>query len=183
VPVTVLSRLRERYDVLAREAAKFGTVGAGAYVVDIGLYNLLHVVLGVGPLTSKVISAVVAATCAFVGNRQWSFRHRERTRAVHREYVLFVALNAVGLVIALVSLGFGYYVLQMQSALASNLWGNVIGTGLGTLFRFWSYRRFLWIAPGQVAEAAVDGDVAAAVAVDLALHAENDVPRPERTAG
>lgn len=177
--VTVLASLRERYDVVAREAAKFGAVGTACYVVDIGLYNLLHVVLGVGPLTSKVASSVVAATCAFAGNRQWSFRHRERTRAMHHEYLLFFGLNAIGLGLALVSLGFGYYVLDMRSALASNFWGNVVGTGMGTLFRFWSYRRFVWIAPAQVEEAAADGDVMAAVVVDLA-HAELDTP-PERS--
>ncbi|HWH30766.1 MAG TPA: GtrA family protein [Mycobacteriales bacterium] len=166
--MTLLDELRARYDVVAREAAKFGTVGAFAYAVDVGVYNALHVGLGVGPLTSKLVSSVVAATCAFVGNRQWSFRHRARTRAVHHEYALFILLNAVGLVLALLCLGFGYYVLDMRSALASNLWGNVIGTGFGTMFRFWSYRRFIWTRRDAVATAAEDGDVAAGVALDLA---------------
>jgi len=164
----VVASLRERYDVVAREAAKFGTVGAVAYAVDLGIYNVLHLLAGVGPLTSKVGSSVLAATVAFVGNRQWSFRHRERTRKVHHEYLLFFALNAVGLALALLALGFGYYVLDMRSALATNLWGNVLGTGLGTMFRFWAYRRFIWLAPDQVEGAAEDGDVVAAVVVDLA---------------
>jgi putative flippase GtrA len=178
--VRLLDRLRERYDLVAREAAKFGTVGAVCYVIDVGLYNLLHVVGGVGPLSSKLFSTVVAATCAFVGNRQWSFRHRERTRAVHREYLLFFALNGVGVALALMSLGFGYYILDMRSPLASNIWGNVIGTGLGTLFRFWAYRRFIWLAPGQVAGAAEDGDIAAAIVVDLAVEGG---PPSEKAAG
>ncbi|MFP5218307.1 MAG: GtrA family protein [Actinomycetes bacterium] len=166
--MTVLARLRARFDVVAREAAKFGTVGAVCYVVDIGVYNALHVGLGVGPLTSKVVSSVIAASCAFVGNRQWSFRHRGRTRHLGNEYLLFLVLNAVGLALALLCLGFGYYVLDMRSTLASNIWGNVIGTGLGTAFRFWSYRRYLWVHPAAVVTAAEDGDVAAAAAVDLA---------------
>lgn len=177
----LVASLRERYDVVAREAAKFGTVGAVAYAVDLSIYNVLHVLLDVGPLTSKVASSVLAATVAFVGNRQWSFRHRARTRAVHHEYALFFGLNAVGLVLALLALGFGFYVLDMRSALATNLWGNVVGTGLGTAFRFWAYRRFIWLAPGQVEGAADDGDVVAAVVVDLAEQA-GELP-PERAAG
>ena len=173
--MSVVSRLRARYDVVAREAAKFGTVGAVAYAIDIGTYNVLHVVLGVGPLTSKALSAVVAATVAFVGNRQWSFRHRERTRAVHHEYALFFGLNAVGLLLALAALGFGYYVLDMRSPLATNIWANVIGTGLGTVFRFWSYRRFIWLSHDAVEAAADDGDVVAKVVLDIE---ERATPHP-----
>jgi putative flippase GtrA len=169
--MSVTARLRERYDTVVREAAKFGTVGALAYLIDTGGYNLLHVVFGVGPLTSKLLSSVVAATFAFVGNRQWSFRHRERTRAVHHEYVIFFGLSAVGVAIALVSLGFGYYVLDMRSALATNIWGNVIGTGLGTCFRFWSYRRFIWLAPGATDDGTDD------------VVASGAAPAPHRPAG
>ena len=180
VRVTVLASLRTRFDLVAREAAKFGTVGAVCYLIDIGLYNLLHVVFGVGPLSSKVASSVVAATAAFVGNRQWSFRHRGRTRHVGNEYLLFLVLNAVGLALALLCLGFGYYVLDMRSALASNIWGNVVGTGLGTLFRFWSYRRYLWVHPEAVVTAADDGDLAAAAALDLAELEATEEPARER---
>lgn len=176
--VTGLASLRERFDVVVRELAKFGVVGVIAYVIDVGVYNLLHVGAHVGPLSSKVVSTVVAATVAFVGNRNWSFRHRERTRSVHHEYLLFFALNVVGLAIALASLGFGYYVLDMRSTLASNIWGNLIGTGLGTLFRFWSYRRFVWVRAAEVEGAADDGDVAAAVVLDL-----TDRSTPQRKAG
>jgi putative flippase GtrA len=174
-----VAALRQRYDVVAREAAKFGVVGGVCYLIDVGIYNLAHVVLGVGPLSSKVASSVVAATVAFAGNRHWSFRHRERTRAVHHEYLVFFGLNAVGLALALICLGFGYYVLGMRSPLASNFWGNVVGTGLGTTFRFWSYRRFVWMQPQQVAAAADDGDLAAAVVLDLA----RQDPAGQRKAG
>jgi hypothetical protein len=38
-----------------------------------------------------------------------------------------------------------HYLLGLDSALADNISANVIGLGLGTLFRFWSYRR--WVFP------------------------------------
>lgn len=180
--VSLVATLRQRYDVVAREAAKFGIVGAVCYVIDVGVYNILHAGLGVGPLSSKVASSIVAATAAWVGNRHWSFRHRERTRAAHHEYLVFFGLNAVGLVLALLSLGFGYYVLDMRSTLASNIWGNVIGTGLGTLFRFWSYRKYVWMHADDVRAAAEDGDLAAAVVIDLTPGADRPEPQ-QRAAG
>lgn len=136
-----------RSQTLVHELAKFGIVGAVCYLIDFGLYNVCHVwVFELGPLTSKVISTIVAASCAYMGNRHWSFRHRARS-GVRREYSLFIVLNAVGLGIALACLGFGFYVLGQKSVLASNIWGNVVGTGLGTVFRFWAYKKWVFLHP------------------------------------
>ncbi|MDP9435706.1 MAG: GtrA family protein [Actinomycetota bacterium] len=163
--MTVLGRLRRKYDVVAREAAKFGAVGAVNTVLDFAVLNLLVFGVGLAPLRSKVLSTVVAATSSYLMNRHWTFRHRDR-QDVRREYVLFFLLNAVGLAIALVVLGVVRYGLDQDSALALNA-ANVVGLGLGTVFRFWSYRRFVWTRPNDVAGAAEDGDVLAAVALDL----------------
>jgi putative flippase GtrA len=38
-----------------------------------------------------------------------------------------------------------HYLLDFTSTLADNIAANVIGLGLGTAFRFWSYRR--WVFP------------------------------------
>lgn len=161
-----LAQLRARYDVLARELAKFGTVGALAFAVDLSLLNLLSVGLGYPELRSKVAASAVATCVAFGLNRHWTFRHREQ-RGLGRESALFFGLNAVGLALSLLVIGSITYGLSLRGPLALNV-ANVLGTGLGTLFRFWSYRRFVWLHPEQVAAAAEDGDVAAAVAADLA---------------
>ena len=87
---------------------------------------------------------VVATTVSYFGNRFWTFRERGRTTFA-REYLLFFALNGVAMGIALVCLWFTHYALGLTSPLADNLSANVIGLGLGTLFRFWSYRR--WVFP------------------------------------
>jgi putative flippase GtrA len=135
---------------LARELMKFGVVGAVAFVVDVGLFNLvLH--LTEKPLTSKTVSTVVATTVAYAGNRAWTFRRRAHT-GVRREYVLFFLLNGVGLAIALTCLAISHYLLDLTSRLADNIAANVIGLGLGTLFRFWSYRRYVF--PELLPEAA-----------------------------
>jgi putative flippase GtrA len=135
-----------RWKVLANEIGKFGAVGGVCYVIDVLVSNLCHTTFGLGPLSAKTISTVVAGTCAYVGNRHWSFTHRART-GVRREYLLFIALNAVGLLIALACLGFSRYVLGLTGTLAFNISGNVVGTGLGTIFRFWAYKRYVFLHP------------------------------------
>lgn len=138
-------RLRD----LFREAWRFGAVGGVNFMVDLGLYNLCDAVLGLGPLTSKTISVSVAATFAFIGNRYWTWRHRPRTNLA-REYFLYFVMNAVGLLVSLLFLGFDFYVLGgrwevFRTALAKNMSGTVIGNVVGTLFRFYSYRRWVFL--------------------------------------
>jgi putative flippase GtrA len=140
---------RDRFGHLVHELAKFGVVGAVAYLVDVITFNALRSgVLSDKPLTAKLISTVVATTVAYVGNRQWTFRHRER-QGMRKEYALFFAFNAVGLAIALGCLGFSHYVLDLTSPLADNISANVIGMAWGTVFRFWAYRRFVFLETEQ----------------------------------
>ncbi len=155
----LLGRLEARLRGVVAELAKFGTVGALSLVIDVAIFNAVLLVLD-KPLTAKVISTVFSATNAFVLNRAWSFKHRERTN-VRREYSLFFVLNVVGLSISLLCLAVSHYVLGFESRLADNIAANGIGLVLGTTFRFWSYRRFVWAAPAAVEDAAVEGDAAA----------------------
>jgi putative flippase GtrA len=137
---------RSPMQMLIHEMGKFGLVGGVCYAVDFLVSNLCHTLLGMGPLSAKTISTVVAATLSYIGNRQWSFNHRART-GLRREYTLFVILNTVGLVIALGCLGFARYVLDLRGVVAFNLFGNVLGTGLGTVFRFWAYKKWVFLHP------------------------------------
>ena len=59
--------------------------------------------------------------------------------------MLFVALNLVGLAIAEVVIGFVSYGLDMKARLAYNA-ASVVGTGLGTIFRYYSYRKWVFLA-------------------------------------
>ncbi len=137
--------LYDRVGGLVHEIAKFGIVGLSALVVDIGLFNLLLYVgpLQGKPLTAKIISVAAATTCAYFGNRFWTFRHRART-SFTREYLLFFGLNGIAMLIAVGCLWISHYALGFDSALADNISANVIGLALGTLFRFWSYRKFVF---------------------------------------
>jgi putative flippase GtrA len=148
-----VSRLRgtlnRRVGQLWHEVAKFGIVGIAAFVVDVGVFNLIRfhsttARLYDKPITAKIISTVIATIVAYLGNRFWTFRDRDRV-GYAREYAMFFLLNGIGLAISLACLGFSHYVLKFQSPLADNISANVIGLGLGTMFRWWAYRR--WVFP------------------------------------
>jgi len=143
--VRFLLSLYYQLDHLVRELMKFGVVGGVAYVIDVGTFNaLLLGPLSHKPLTAKTIAVVLAVTFAYFGNRHWTFRHRDRS-GLMREYALFFSLNGVGLAIALTCLATSHYALGFTSRLADNIAANVVGLALGTAFRFWSYRR--WVFP------------------------------------
>jgi putative flippase GtrA len=129
---------------LIYELAKFGIVGGLAVLIaDIGT-NVLHFQAGVGPLISNVIATVVATAVSYVGNRYWTFRHRQRTD-VSREGILFFVLNGIGLAIQLACLGFSTYVLGLHDRLSYNI-SLIIGIGLATLFRYGAYKKWVWRA-------------------------------------
>jgi putative flippase GtrA len=139
-------RLGHRILGLRQELAKFGTVGIISLVVDTAVFNLLReTVLPDKPLTAKIISAVVSATNAFLLNRHWSFSARTKRR-VHHEYALFIGINAVGLGFSLACLAVSHYVLGFDGRLADNIAANGVGLAFGTVFRFWAYRKFIWLA-------------------------------------
>jgi putative flippase GtrA len=141
---TLIGRVRGALALVVRELLKFGVVGGVAYVVDVGLFNLLlHAgddpVLDGKPVTAAVLSTGVAIVVAWLGNRYWTFRHRRRS-AVPREVALFFAINLVGLGIAAGCLAVSRYVLGFDSLLADNVAKNGVGLVLGMVFRFLSYR-------------------------------------------
>ena len=136
--------LYDRFRVLIHEVAKFGVVGAFNAVLDIALFNWLHFKVGIGPLTSAAMSVSVAATSSYFMNRHWSFAHRART-GIKREYVLFFLLSAVGLAIVEVCIAITRYGFGLKSVLALNIAKNVVGLALGTVWRFWSFKRWVFL--------------------------------------
>ncbi len=152
---------------VGEQMAKFGAVGVMALIVDVGTFNALRYVdlhgiavhgasstssassgwMSDRPLTAKVISAALATLFAYAANRWWTFRDRGGSGRL-REVGLFFLLNAIASLIAVACLGVSHYLLRLDNAMADNLSANVIGLALGTMFRWWSYRR--WVFPAAV---------------------------------
>ena len=132
---------------LRQELGKFFSVGALAYLVAVGGFNsLVHLKnapLASKPLTASIISGVISILVAYLGNRHWTWKDRQRTGA-KREVFLFFIINGIALLFGVICLAISRYIIGLDSALADNISANVIGVSIGTIFRFWSYRTIVF---------------------------------------
>jgi putative flippase GtrA len=141
--VSLVRAQYERFRQLIYEFAKFGVIGVAGLVITNAVYDLLFLHLGVGPVTSTTIATIVAMVATYLGNRYWSFRTRERTGAA-REIIIFAVLNGIGVLIQDATVAVNYYLLQLGHNKLAGFAALNFGIALATLFRFWSYRRFVW---------------------------------------
>jgi putative flippase GtrA len=157
--LNLITGLYQRWRHLVHELAKFGIVGAFNTALDFGIFNLLNLALGWPALAANSTSVALAATSSFFMNRHWTFRHRART-GLRREYAVFFVLNGVGLLIA------NACILVVEQGLDKTgpLWLNVAkvaGLILGMIFRFTTYRRFVFLSPERAAARSLaEGSVA-----------------------
>jgi putative flippase GtrA len=139
---------------LAAEGAKFLTVGGVATVVALVLFNVLvHGLFGnpPGPMNNRPLTAFVLANLlgmllSYRASRLWTFRHREVVGAVGG-LLPYSLINTVTMAVPLLCLTVSRYLLRLDSVLADNLAANVVGLGLGTVARFWAFRRFVFQHP------------------------------------
>lgn len=143
-PVRLLRQVVDRWNLLIRELTKFGIIGLVNTAIDFAVLNAILLAAD-APLKAKVASTTVSATTSYFMNRHWTFRHRSRS-GLRREYSLFFIFNGVGLAIALTILGITKYGLGLESLVAINI-ANLLGLVIGTVFRFWSYRRWVFLHP------------------------------------
>ena len=137
--------LYSRVRTMLPEMLKFLVVGGLGTVIDLGGAALLHSKYHVEPLAAKAVSVTLATVFTYLGSRFWTFKEREN-QSVRREAVLFFVLNVVGLLIAEAVIGLVTYVMGLRGSLEYNA-ASFIGTGLGTIFRFYAYRRWVFLDP------------------------------------
>ena len=64
-----------------------------------------------------------------------------------REVIIFAVLNGVGLLIQDATVAVNYYLLQLGHNKLAGFIALNSGIALATVFRFWSYQRFVWVVP------------------------------------
>jgi putative flippase GtrA len=154
-PPTIWHVLFGRFRREFAELGKFGVVGAVSFVVDTVVYNLVW--SHQNSYVAAVISTCASATVAFIGNRSWAWRDRPRS-SLHREYALYAVFNVIGLLISLCCLWIsrdflGHFAPAVfHTRLADNVAKQGFGLVLGTMFRFWAYRKFVFVGIASVPE-------------------------------
>ncbi len=136
--------LRERVRRFSAEIAKFGAVGGAGVLVNLLVFNFVRQVTDLQVVRASIVATVVAIVFNYVGFRYFTYRDRDKSRRT-REMSLFLLFSAVGLVIENGVLFTATYGFGWDSPLQSNIF-KFLGIGLGTLFRFWSYRSWVFRA-------------------------------------
>jgi putative flippase GtrA len=150
----VLRSLHREIIRLKAELTRFGVVGGIGAIIDLGGAAYLHDANHVGEMTAKAISISVATVVTYLGSRFWTFRHRvNQDQAIGRETAIFFLLNVVGLAIAEVVIAITSYGLGLKGHLAYDA-ASVLGTGLGTIFRYFAYKKWVFTAAPEAAPAA-----------------------------
>ncbi|WP_380162212.1 GtrA family protein [Kineococcus sp. R86509] len=124
------------------EVVRFLISGGIAYLADLLVFNLL-LLAGVDSILAKVVSSVIAIFIAFLGSRYYTWRDR---RSVHpgREYAMFFLFSAIAAGLQLLCLAITHNGLGWTSALADNISGNVVGMAIAMVFRFLTFRTFVF---------------------------------------
>lgn len=133
---------------LTREVLTFLAVGGTGYVVDVVAFNVLrsvHPFATLDPSVARTLAVVAAMCVTYVGNKTLTWRDQP-SRNRRREVALFVAFNIVGFGFSVVTLTISHDLLGLTSRLADNISANVIGLALGTVFRYFTYKRFVFAA-------------------------------------
>ncbi|MFD8584155.1 GtrA family protein [Streptomyces californicus] len=134
--------LRTRLEALGREVAKFGAVGAFGLLVNIAVFNLVRHTTDLQVVRASVLATFVAILFNYVGFRYWTYRDRDKTGRT-RELALFLLFSAVGAVIETGVLYLATYGFGWNTPVQSNVF-KIVGIGIATLFRFWSYRTWVF---------------------------------------
>ncbi|MEU9625841.1 GtrA family protein [Streptomyces luteogriseus] len=134
------SRLRR----IVREVAKFGAVGGLGVLVNLVVFNLVRHTTDLQVVRASVIATVVAIVFNYVGFRYFTYRDRDKSRRT-REMTLFLLFSAIGLVIENGVLYAATYGFGWNTPLQNNVF-KFLGIGIATLFRFWSYRSWVFRA-------------------------------------
>ncbi|MEU0073073.1 GtrA family protein [Streptomyces sp. NPDC006332] len=141
-PPAPRSAARLRVDRLMREAVKFGAVGGAGVLVNLLVFNLVRHSTDLQVVRASVIATVVAIVFNYVGFRYFTYRDRDKSGRT-KELTLFLLFSAVGLVIENGVLYAATYGFGWDSSLQSNIF-KFVGIGVATLFRFWSYRTWVF---------------------------------------
>ncbi|MBT2482624.1 GtrA family protein [Streptomyces sp. ISL-94] len=167
----------ERARGLVREVAKFGAVGGLGVLVNLGVFNLIRNTTDLQVVRASVIATVVAIATNYIGFRYFAYRDRAKSGRT-RELVLFAAFSAIGLVIENGVLYTATYGFGWDGPVATNVF-KFIGIGTATVFRFWSYRTWVFKALPAAAPASAAEPVPEPAPLPKPERRPEPVPAPE----
>jgi putative flippase GtrA len=111
--------------------------------VNMAVLNAMLVAVKDKQIYATVVSTLVATCVAYVGNRYWTYKDRDKIDR-RREMLFFFLINGVAMVIEVMFVFIAKYGLGQDSALAVNIAKYAFGMPVGMLFRLYCYRTFVF---------------------------------------
>ncbi|MFJ1756811.1 GtrA family protein [Kitasatospora sp. NPDC088134] len=160
---TLLQRLRG----MSLEAVGFAVIGVSGVVVNAGVFALCLQASGLVNSAAGLISGAVSIFTNYLGYRYWLYKDRDASSR-KREITLFLLFSGIGLLIENGILAFSVHVLGYHSHFSQLIAKNVVGLAAGTVFRFVSYRTWVFKAMPELADPEVVAEA------ELLLAAEDE---------
>lgn len=137
-----------------RRGGIFLGIGGLGFIVDAIVYNLLVFAGGEGPLHSvplvaKTIAVIAGLIVTYAGNKLLTYRDR-KAAVSWGQVARYAVVNVLAILVQLSCLAFSRYVLGLDSVLADNISGTLIGQALATGLRYVMYT--LWVFPHSPAQ-------------------------------
>jgi putative flippase GtrA len=132
--------------LLTREVLTFLAVGGAGYVVDVTTFNVLRSTAPwehLDPSAARTVAVAAAMVVTYLGNRSLTWRDTSSGDR-RREVLLFLLFNVIGFGFSVTTLAISHDVMGLTSRAADNISANVIGLLLGTVFRYLTYKRFVF---------------------------------------
>jgi len=108
-----------------------------------GVFNAYMAAAPSKQIFAKVASTIAATCVAYIGNRYWTYKDRDKIDR-RREMFFFFLINGVAMVIEVMFVFISKYGLGQDGTLAMNVASYVFGMPLGMLFRLYCYRTFVF---------------------------------------
>lgn len=132
-----------------RRGGIFLAIGGLGFIVDAIVYNLLVFAGGNGPLhayplVAKMVAVIAGLVVTYVGNKVLTYRDRKSPLSWAQVW-RYSLVNVFAVLVQLGCLAISRYVLHLDTVLADNISGTLIGQALATLLRYVFYT--LWVFP------------------------------------
>lgn len=125
---------------LFHQFLKFGLVGAIAFVIDYTGLMILSQLLHMHPIAAATISFALSVCFNYVASMHYVFERRDDLSR-KREFVTFVVLSTIGLILNDIIMGIGTGFLG-SGALAVTI-NKIVATCIVFIWNFWSRKHFL----------------------------------------
>lgn len=86
--------------------AKFGSVGVLNTLIDFGVFTVLQKFLGINYVLSQVLGYTSGVINSFILNGRWTFKDRKSNKKVYYEFLQFLAVNVVSLIVTSAAIKF-----------------------------------------------------------------------------